>query len=157
MNKSELINDSLVELNVEARSKEEALKKVADLVLKAGCVKSAETYYHGMMEREKNSTTGFGSGIAIPHAKMEEVLKPAICVITLKDAVDWKAMDDKPVHLLIALAVPTEHEGSLHLKLLATLSENLMEEHFVHSLLSAKTKHEILSTITDIFTDKGEV
>ncbi|MEK4298201.1 PTS sugar transporter subunit IIA [Oceanobacillus sp. FSL W8-0428] len=157
MNKSELINDSLIELNVEAQSKEEALKKVADLVLKAGCVKSAAAYYHGMMEREKNSTTGFGSGIAIPHAKMEEVVQPAICVITLKDAIDWKAMDNKPVQLLIALAVPTEHEGSFHLKLLATLSENLMEDHFVQSLLSARTKHEILTTITGIFTDKGEV
>lgn len=157
MNKSELINDSLIELNVEAQSKEEALKKVADLVLKAGCVKSAAAYYHGMMEREKNSTTGFGSGIAIPHAKMEEVVQPAICVITLKDAIDWKAMDDKPVQLLIALAVPTEHEGSFHLKLLATLSENLMEDHFVQSLLSARTKHEILTIIKGIFTDKGEV
>lgn len=88
---------------------------------------------------------------------MEEVVQPAICVITLKDAIDWKAMDDKPVQLLIALAVPTEHEGSFHLKLLATLSENLMEDHFVQSLLSARTKHEILTTITGIFTDKGEV
>lgn len=61
MNKSELINDSLIELNVEAQSKEEALKKVADLVLKAGCVKSAAAYYHGMMEREKTPQPGLAA------------------------------------------------------------------------------------------------
>lgn len=157
MNTSELINDRLVELHVDVQSKEEALQKVANLVFKAGCVESAEAYYKGMMERESTSTTGFGNGIAIPHAKINEVLRPAISVIKLEEAVEWKAMDDKPVQLLIALAVPTKYEGNFHLKLLARLSENLMEDDFINSLLSANTKNEILKTIAGISTDKGEI
>ncbi|WP_188455845.1 PTS sugar transporter subunit IIA [Virgibacillus oceani] len=151
MNNSELINESLIALNVRAKTKDEALKKVANIAFNAGRVKSAKNYLDGLMERENTSTTGFGGGIAIPHAKIDEVLKPTITVIKLKEAVEWKAMDDKPVQLLIALAIPTKQEGTLHLKLLAKLSENLMEEEFTDSLLSANTENEIYQTITSIF------
>ncbi|AOF48304.1 MAG: PTS sugar transporter subunit IIA [Tetragenococcus koreensis] len=157
MDNSELINDNLIELNVDAHSKKEALKKIAELVFKAGRVESATAYCNGMMEREATSTTGFGGGIAIPHAKLDEVIKPTISVIKLDKAVEWEAMDNEPVYFLIALAVPKKQEGNFHLKLLARLSENLMEESFVQSLLSARTKSEISKIITEILTDKGEV
>jgi fructose-specific phosphotransferase system IIA component len=151
MNKSELINESLIELNVHAQTKNEALKQVANIAFNAGRVKNEKSYLHGMLEREKTSTTGFGGGIAIPHAKIDEVFKPTISVIKLKEAVEWKAMDDKPVQLLIALSIPKKQEGTVHLKLLAKLSENLMEEDFVDSLHAANSKEEILHTITSIF------
>ena len=151
MNHSELITENLIELNVHAETKEEALKKVAMTAFHAGRVENADSFLHGLLERENTSTTGFGGGIAIPHAKIDEVVKPTITVLKLKEAVDWNAMDDKPVQLLIALAVPTEQEGTLHLKLLAKLSENLMEEEFTASLLSAHTESEIYQTITTIF------
>ncbi|PAV28314.1 hypothetical protein CIL05_16895 [Virgibacillus profundi] len=151
MNNSQLINKSLIELNVHAQTKNEALREVANIAYNAGRLESGESYLNGMLERENTSTTGFGGGVAIPHAKVDGVLEPTISVIKLKQAVEWNAMDDKPVQLLIALAVPKKQEGTVHLKLLAKLSENLMEEDFVDSLQSANTKEEILKTITSIF------
>ncbi|MBA4603787.1 PTS sugar transporter subunit IIA [Thermoactinomyces mirandus] len=147
----EIINESLIKLNFHANTKEDVLKEIADIAFNAKRVESAEAYFNGMLERERTSTTGFGGGIAIPHAKIDAILKPTISVIKLREAVDWEAMDDKPVQLIIALAVPANQEGTLHLQLLAKLSENLMEEKFTGSLLSAKTKNEIYQIITSIF------
>ncbi|GGB54646.1 PTS mannose transporter subunit IIAB [Virgibacillus dakarensis] len=153
MNYSELINEHLIDLNVKAKTKEDALREVANIAFNAGRVESAEAYLNGMMERENTSTTGFGGRIAIPHAKIDEVIKPTISVVKLEEAVDWQAMDDRPVQLLIALAVPTKQEGTVHLQLLAKLSENLMEDEFTGALLSADTENEIYQTITSIFNE----
>ncbi len=151
MTNREVIDESLIKLSVHAKTKEDVLKEIAKIAFNAKRVDSAEAYLNGMLERESKSTTGFGSGIAIPHAKIDAILKPAISVIKLKEAVEWEAMDGKPVQLVIALAVPANQEGTLHLQLLAKLSENLMEERFTCSLLSAKTKNEIYQIITGMF------
>lgn len=151
MDSTQLIDKQLIELNVHAQTKHEALKKVADVAYANGRVTDSESYYNGLLKRERESTTGFGSGIAIPHAKIDEVLKPSICIVKLDQPVEWESLDDKPVQLIIALAVPTQQEGTLHLQLLATLSENLMEEDFVDALLSAETEIELYNIINNIF------
>lgn len=151
MKTSELIDEKTVKLNVHVHTKEEALKEVAKVASEAGRVKNINSFYRGLIEREKQSTTGFGGGVAIPHAKIDDVIKPSIIVIKLAEPVEWGAMDDNPVQLLIALGIPTKYKDTLHLKLLAKLSENLMEEEFIHSLLSAKTEVEICMKVNSIF------
>lgn len=151
MDIADLINENLIELEHKASSKEEVLREVANVVYQAGRVKDRESYFYGLLEREKSATTGFGGEIAIPHAKIDEVIKPTITVIKLDSPVDWDAMDNNPVRLIIALAVPTHEEGNLHLKLLAALSEQLMEEDFKEALLTANTKLEIYNTIKSVF------
>jgi len=150
MNYTELINEKLIQVNINAESKRDALRKIAELAFGAGRITDVNSYYEGLLEREKESTTGFGSGIAIPHAKIDEVVKPSICVAKLNKPVEWQSLDDKPVKLILALAVPTQQEGTLHLQLLAKLSENLMEEDFVYALLSAQSKKELYYTIYNV-------
>lgn len=151
MDIADLTNENLIELELKVSSKEDVLKEVARIVYQAGRVQNEESYFYGLLDREKSSTTGFGGAIAIPHAKIAEVIKPTIAVIKLYHPVDWNAMDDKPVKLIIALAVPTQEEGNLHLKMLASLSEQLMEEDFKEALLTANTKLEIYNTIKKVF------
>lgn len=151
MNDTDLIKNELIEFDVKAETKEEALRKIAKIAYEAGRVQEQDSYFHGMMEREEEFTTGFGDGIAIPHAKLDVVNEPTICVIKLNKSIDWDAMDGQPVQLIIAMAVPTQHEGKMHLKLLATLSEQLMEEDFKEALLSACTKDDLYNIISKIF------
>lgn len=146
-----IINKQLIEFDEAVKTKEDALKEIARIVYKAGRVTNRESFLQGLLNREKEFTTGFGDGIAIPHAKIEEVNKATICILKLQKPINWESMDGKPVQLVIAMGVPAHEEGKLHLKLLATLSEQLMEEDFKEALLSAKTKDDVYSTITDIF------
>lgn len=151
MSNKDLINEKLIKLNIEANTKKEALKIISDIMYKEKRVSSAEAYYQGMLNREEVSTTGFGDGIAIPHAKIKEVTKPSISVIKLTNSIEWKSLDDQPVELIIALAVPEEEGDTTHLQLLAKLSENLMEEDFVESLLDTNTNEGFNDLIKNIF------
>ncbi|MGO1421391.1 PTS sugar transporter subunit IIA [Staphylococcus shinii] len=151
MNIESLINKDLIEIGFSAKSKERVLGEISQLVYKSGRVTNKRCYFEGLMERERNSTTGFGESIAIPHAKSKEVVQSTISIIRLKEPVEWKAMDGQPVKLIIALAIPQQEEGEMHLKILAKLSEQLMEEDFRTALLSANSKSELYTVIKSIF------
>lgn len=151
MELGDLITIDLIEFNVFASTKEEVLRKVATHLYKAGRVSDEEAYFQALVNRENATTTGFGKGIAIPHAKIEEVTLPTISVLKLNTPVEWDSLDDKPVNIVIALAVPSKAKGTIHLQLLAKLSEELMEDEFVEKLHKANSKDEIYQFITNVF------
>jgi|SRR5699024_1227803 len=151
LSSQDLINENLIRLDSLAKTKDESLKMISDIMLEEKRISSKKAYYQGMLEREKASTTGFGGGIAIPHAKIKEVIEPTISVIKLSTPVEWESLDNQPVELIIALAVPDSAEGTTHLQLLAKLSENLMEDDFVESLLNTNTKTGFNKLIKSIF------
>ena len=146
-----LITKELIDFNVPAATKEEVLRKISAHLYKAGRVSDEEAYFQALINRENATTTGFGRGIAIPHAKIKEVTVPTISVLKLNTPVEWNSLDDKPVNIVIALAVPSNAKGTIHLQLLAKLSEELMEDDFVEKLHKAVSKDEIYQYITNVF------
>ncbi|NBJ70690.1 MULTISPECIES: PTS sugar transporter subunit IIA [Clostridia] len=153
MKNIELINEKLIEMESNSTTKEEALCEVATIAYKAERVTNKLLYYKSLVERERESTTGFGNGFAIPHAKEDIVKQPTIIVVRLNNPVDWNSLDNKPVKMLVALAIPKKYKGTVHLKLLANLSENLMEEKFRKQLLYSTNKDGICTTIKNIMEE----
>ena len=96
-------------------------------------------------EREQESTTGFGNGIAIPHAKSNNVKTAAILFGRSTTDIEWQSLDGKPVNTFISLLVPA-NEGDVHLKLLAQLSRKLVHQDFVEILKRGDTR-EVLEII----------
>lgn len=137
------LSEDHIFLNIEARNKKNALKNIAEFAEQAGVVTSKKAYFTGLWQREKEATTGFGNGFAIPHAKIKEVVKPAVFVVKFTDGLDWKALDDQFVHVAIALAVPEQEAGTEHLKLLSQISRRLIHDDFRDRLMNSTTKREI--------------
>lgn len=131
-----------------AKSKEDALTVIASFAEKRGIVKSEKAYLKGLKNREKEVTTGFKDGIAIPHCKHKTVKQPSLMMVKFSQPIDWEAMDGKPVHLTFALAIP-EGENDEHLKLLSTISRALIDDEFTQSVLEADTEPDIYRTITE--------
>ncbi len=76
----------------------------------------------GLLERESLGSTGLGLGIALPHARIDELSEPAAAFVTLKVPIPFDAPDAKPVsHLLIFLA--PEHATDHHLQTLAEIAQ----------------------------------
>lgn len=144
----ELFNIDQIEFNSDVHTKEEALQFIASFAEDAGIVKSAKAYHKGLKKREKEVTTGFKDGIAIPHCKHKTVQKPSLMIIKFSNAIDWESMDGKPVHITFALAIP-EGKNQDHLKLLSTISRALIDEDFVQSVLNASTKEELYQFVQD--------
>src|SRR3546814_10989545 len=72
-------------------------------------------------ERERLGSTGFGRGVAIPHARCPAIHRPVVVLLRLEDPVDFAAADGMPGDLVFGLLSP-ENAGATHLHALAALS-----------------------------------
>lgn len=112
----------------------------------AGKLSDKETFKDEILNREKQSTTGVGDGVAIPHAKTKAVKEAAIAFGRSIEGIDYEALDGQPSHLFFMIAAP-EGANDTHLQALARLSTILMRKEIRQQLLEAKTEEEILSII----------
>lgn len=139
-----MLNENTVELGVDLKSKEEVISYITEILDKEKRITSKEDTFKGYVEREGQCTTGIGFGIAVPHCKVESIVNPTIVYLTLKSPIDWQALDDKPVNVVIGLAIPKKDEGTLHLEILSRLASNLMEDEFKDSLFSMTNKNDLI-------------
>lgn len=139
----EILTKELVVFPLEAATKEEVLSLLSDALLKEKRISSKETFLEDVLKRENDFSTGFGDGFAIPHGKSKSVLFPSIAVGKCNDGIEWEALDGKPVSLIFLLAVPESQTGTMHLKILAKLAENLMDDEIRDHLISLKSSEEL--------------
>jgi fructose-specific phosphotransferase system IIA component len=148
---NEIINSNLISLDLEAKNKEEIIRKMAKLIEENGNLDSYDDYLEAVLTRENKTSTGVGSEISIPHGKSKGVKKAAVAFARLDKAIDWESFDDKKVKLVFLLAVPEASKGNEHLKILSTLSRNLLNDNFKKDLLNAENKEKVNSIIQNIF------
>ena len=148
---SELINAELIDLNLTTTTKKETIKYLADLIADSGRITSIDDYYKSLLAREEKSSTGIGNQIAIPHGKSSSVKEPAVAFARLEEGVEWEAIDDEQVRLVFLLAIPAESKTDGHLKILATLSRNLLNDNFREQLLEVESKEETNKILTNMF------
>ena len=89
------INEELVAIHLDATTRDEAIHRLADILIAQGYIKPS--YIEAAIEREATCPTGLptrGVGTAIPHAGMEHTLKPGIAVGTLAQPVKFGALGD---------------------------------------------------------------
>ncbi|CCW20185.1 PTS system nitrogen-specific IIA component, PtsN [Sphingobium indicum BiD32] len=91
-----------------------------------------------LFERERLGSTGFGGGVAIPHAKIAGLERMCGMVVLLDPPVPFDAVDDAPVDIVFALLSPVD-SGAEHLKTLARVSRYLRDESQVVRLRGAKS------------------
>lgn len=141
-----LYNENTVTLELKARTKEEALKEMTDLLYQDGVLSDKEEFLNEINKREESGSTGFGNGVAIPHAKTKVVVKPRVAVGISKKGFEFDSLDGKPVHLIFMIAAG-EGDSDLHLKTLSSLAQKLMEKEYVDKILSSKNAKEIVSIL----------
>lgn len=145
-----IISKKLIDVNLDAATKEEAIYKLVALAEEEGKVTSKQNYIDSILEREEACTTGIGNGIAIPHGKSAGVKEAIIVFGKLKGGIEWESLDGEPVNMVFLLGVPEDNVDNLHLKVLSQLSRKLMNEDFVNLLRNANTSEEIFTALSDI-------
>jgi PTS system fructose-specific IIC component len=91
-----------------------------------------------ILDREAQSSTGIGGGIAMPHAKTKAVNQATVVFAKSTAGVDYASLDEAPAHLFFMIAAP-DGAGNMHLRTLAALSRLLIESEFIEQLMSAAT------------------
>ncbi|WP_414043967.1 PTS 2-O-a-mannosyl-D-glycerate transporter subunit IIABC [Macrococcus sp. EM39E] len=148
MNLSNLTNENLILVNQEFSKKEELIFALSERLFAEGKISSVNEFYEDVLLREKQTPTGFEGGLAIPHAKSQNVKVPCFAVSTLSNSIeDWESVDpNNKVKLVILLAIP-ETEGDKHLKILSEFVTRLSDEDYKNKLMNSHTSLELLNNI----------
>ncbi|WP_270573289.1 PTS fructose transporter subunit IIABC [Bacillus glycinifermentans] len=143
---TELLTKHTIKLSLESSKKENVIEEMVTVLDQAGKLNDKEGYKEAVINREKQSSTGIGEGIAIPHAKTASVKEPAIAFGRSKEGVDYESLDGQPSHLVFMIAA-TEGANNTHLEALSRLSTLLMREEIRKQLLEAATEDDIIDII----------
>ncbi|MFH5810987.1 PTS fructose transporter subunit IIA [Companilactobacillus sp. FL22-1] len=147
----EMFNLNHLDMNLTGKNQREVLESLADMALDLKIVDNSSTLVNDYLEREKESTTGFGNGVAIPHARTDNVKSAAILFGRISNDIEWNSLDGKPVNTVISLLVPND-QSDTHLKLLAKLSRQLVHKDFV-DILKTGSKQEVFEAIDKVLNN----
>ncbi len=127
-------------------TKAEVLRQLADRAAKVtGC--DAGQIFEALSDREALGSTGLGNGIAIPHGKLAGLNGVTAVFAKLDQAIDFEAVDDQPVDLMMMLLAPVG-AGADHLKALARVARLLRNEGTVEALRRAPNADALYAILT---------
>lgn len=126
---------------LKANNKKALLQRLADTLAQAAGIEASDVFDR-LSEREKLGSTGLGGGIAIPHARFKGLDKVYTVFATLDEAVDFEAIDEKPVDLVFALLAPQD-AGADHLQALAAASRLLRSKEFCVRVRGASSEDAV--------------
>jgi len=135
-----LVRDGIV-LKSGASSKRQALHVVATAAAHA-MGQDEIRVFDALMEREALGSTGLGSGVAVPHARVPGLDCVKAVFVRLDTPVAYDAVDDRPVDLMFALFAPPK-AGAEHLRALAAVSRALRSPELREQLRQARTEDAI--------------
>ncbi len=135
MNIAQFLSERDVLINVSALNKQELLQDLAARAATAVGI-PAEQISSEVLKREGLGSTGMGGGVAIPHARVRALKKPFGILARLAKAIDFDAIDEKPVDLIFLLLLPDSGNGE-PLNALASVARKLRDKDKVRNLRCA--------------------
>ncbi|HDE2088565.1 PTS sugar transporter subunit IIA [Klebsiella pneumoniae] len=145
MDISTVLNVKNIKLNMTARTKEEVIEELTDLLIQDGAVTNKEDFIRDVWLREELGSTGFENHIAIPHGKSSGVSRTALAIGRTQHAIHWETMDGSDVRCVILFAVCLVDQNATHIRLLAQVSGSLADEDIIAKLLVESDPHKIIA------------
>lgn len=107
------------------------------------------TVTDGLLARERLGSTAMGSGVAIPHTRMDGLDRIVAIFARLDKAVEFDAADEQGVDLMFTLLAP-EEAGADHLRALARVSRLMRNEHMRQKLRATTDAVALHALLNDI-------
>src|SRR5690606_12237329 len=146
----DILNEESVLFCAEATTKTELLRTLAERAAVSAGI-DVDTVFEAINNREQLGSTGLGNGIAIPHGKIGGLNGVTAVFARLAHPVDFGAVDDEPVDLVMMLLAPLG-SGADHLKALALVARILRTESVVERLRSLSDPARLYETLIQPLT-----
>ena len=140
----DVLRKDVMLLDLQATSKEAVIDEMIASLVDKGYVTDFEVFKTGIMNREAQTTTGLGDGIAMPHAKNAAAKEATVLFAKSNKGVDYASLDGQPTDLFFMIAAP-EGANDTHLAALAELSKYLMKPGFADKLRGVSSPEEVIS------------
>ncbi|MGC6769203.1 PTS fructose transporter subunit IIABC [Enterococcus sp. LJL51] len=155
MNIKDLLVKDVMIMDLQATDKQGAINEMVAKMYAGGRISDIETYKQGILDREAQTSTGLGDGIAMPHAKNKAVKEATVLFAKSSAGVDYEALDGQPTYLFFMIAAP-EGANDTHLQALAALSRLLVNPEFVAQLKETQTPEEVQNLFQEAEQQKAK-
>lgn len=144
-----IVKDSIV-ANLKAQDRDGIINELVAKLVESGKLKAenADEIAKAIIKREKQGSTGFGKGVAVPHVKHEAVGKVVATIGCSSSGVDFAALDRAPVYIVVLLLSSPENPEE-HLQAMETIFRHLQRDTFRKFLRQAETVDDIYELVKE--------
>lgn len=142
---NDIVSPDALAARLAINGKKQLFQKIAALAADAYGLDAA-IVAEALFDRERLGSTGFGGGVAIPHAKIPGLARMYALVVLVDPAIPFDAVDEAPVDIIFALLSPVD-SGAEHLKTLARVSRYLRDDHNVARLRGASSAEALYALL----------
>lgn len=142
----DLLNSSLINVDLQSEDKDELFEEMVQIFVHNGLLKDRAAALKALRDREAKMSTGVGKGLALPHGKIEEARELLVALGISRRGIDYNALDDEPVHIVIMVLAEMGNPGP-HIQALAEISRLCSLPGFTDSLRRATTVAEVLDLL----------
>jgi mannitol/fructose-specific phosphotransferase system IIA component (Ntr-type) len=155
MKLTELVNSGAIVHQLAAKDRDSAIAELVDSLVVSNSVlaEHRQTMIDELLVREKRMTTGFGQGIAVPHAKHDVVRRVCAAVGLSQGGLDFSSADGAPVYIIFLLLSPKDKPED-HLQAMEAVFEVLGRETFRRLLRQSSSAEEIRSLLEEADTQQ---
>jgi PTS system fructose-specific IIC component len=141
---TDILQPSAILLNTTFATKDAALDAMIDALASGGHITKVEEARKAVFDREKIMSTGIGKGFALPHGKTNHITETVGAFMTLKEPLDFQALDQQPVNIIFML-IGRENTVGTHLRLLSRISRLMNKDSFRDSISAAEKPEQVIS------------
>ncbi|MDZ4755028.1 MAG: PTS sugar transporter subunit IIA [Phycisphaerae bacterium] len=133
-----------------ATKRDDAIRELVNALVEAGKITAElrDTFVKSIIARENRGSTGFGHGVAVPHAKTTSVKQLVVAVGVSKAGVDFNSLDKQPVHSIFLLLSP-EDRPEEHLDAMEAIFGNLSRDQFRRFMRQADSVEDIMTLLEE--------
>lgn len=148
MTLADILQKEHVIVDLKATNRWEAIDELIGRLVDSGRIKpeDREQIASVVKKRETSMSTGIGFGIGIPHASTDLISEVTGAFGRSKPGVNFDALDNQPVHLVVLFLVP-QGQFQKHLHTLANIAKLLHNKEFRQALEDAPGVEGILEVV----------
>lgn len=138
-----------------AKDRDGVIRELVESLARAGGLPetAVDEVVAALVKREQNGSTGFGKGVAVPHAKHAKVKKMVGTIGRSVAGIDFAALDHQPVYSIVLLLSP-ENQPQQHLQAMNIVFSNLQKDMFRRFLRQSATQQAISDLLDE--ADQGK-
>ncbi|MCX5671459.1 MAG: PTS sugar transporter subunit IIA [Planctomycetota bacterium] len=142
----DLLDESVVKVDLKGLEKEECFEEMIDLLVRAGRLSDRAGALEAVRQREAQGTTGIGQGVAIPHGKHPSVPALTAALGVSKSGIAFDSIDGAKVHLVFLLLARNDDPGP-HVRALAEIARLIQTPGLYRKMAGARSAKEVLDLL----------
>jgi len=150
MRLSQIVVEPAVIPDLTATDRDAVIGELVDALVAAGAADgpNRDVLVERLLAREMKSSTGFGRGVAVPHAKHPSVERLSVAVGLSRSGVEFESLDKQPVYSVFLLLSPEDRPED-HLQAMEVIFKNLSKDAFRRGLRQATTVGEVSAMLSE--------